>query len=265
MKIEVKGVYELDLIKGTNVPTLTEKNSQFIEAILKLDSNYKKENGIVPDKHFSLNLVNKNKKKTYFAGSSGFWFNEMKNKQSIYTYKQCVLGTVISIDRTNSTHLEIAKNGRKMLVKRIISRYPNVNKLMKALKEDFKASNKHHLISVLTEGGLPLIKKTCCNLFPISFVSKFCSCASIALLGEDLYSKYDKVVSNVLPRYIYHYFSRSEQQTKYKIKSYKEYNKKKEEGLIVYQLYNEVIGDFVRDKHLTRSQIDHILWYCSKG
>ena len=40
--------YKMDMIREINVAALTEKNAHFIEAVISLDSNYKKESKETP-------------------------------------------------------------------------------------------------------------------------------------------------------------------------------------------------------------------------
>ena len=91
----------------TTLPALTDKNAEFIEAILKLDSNYAKEFAYTePDKDFDP----EEKKQNKYCGSIQYWFEEMQKDGA--DFSKCVLGAIISIDRSNSTHLNAATNGR---------------------------------------------------------------------------------------------------------------------------------------------------------
>lgn len=113
--------YIMDMVTGFDIAALTRKNSKFIKAVLKLDSNYKKEQQAVPpDDRFDLNAHASNSNGLY-CGSAKFWFNEMTNNDSYYSYKECVLGAVIAIDRSNSTHLETTEDGRKKMATPILT------------------------------------------------------------------------------------------------------------------------------------------------
>lgn len=197
-----KDPYSMDMVKGYDVAALTRKNSNFIEAVLKLDSNYKKEQQAVPpDDRFDLN-AHASKSNGLYCGSAKFWFNEMANNDSDYSYKECVLGAVIAIDRSNSTHLETTENGRKKMARRIVKRCPDLDALIDCLSTPFTADDDSHLLSCMMRKGLKSIKDGS-NMYYLSFASKFCSYASSILNSEINYSKYDNVVAKALPIPLY--------------------------------------------------------------
>ncbi len=103
--------YVMDkLVDYNNMAALTRKNADFIEAVIRLDSNYKRESeNKEPDKDFDLKDHSSNAEGLY-CGSTKYWFEKMKNDSS--KYQECIWGAVVSIDRSNSTHLETTSDGR---------------------------------------------------------------------------------------------------------------------------------------------------------
>lgn len=261
-----KDPYIMDMIIGSNIAALTKKNSAFIEAVLKLDSNYKKESQAVPpDDKFDLNKHASNSNGLY-CGSTRFWFSEMTNCHSDYSYSECVLGAVISIDRSNSTHLETTENGRKKVARRIIKRCPDVDTLINCLSTPFVATDDNHLIACIVKRGLKSIKDGS-DMYYLSFASKFCSYAS-SFLGLTIdYSKYDNVVALALPEYYQAYCDKRVRKTEYKVDN--SISDKYHNRLDVYEKYSEAIGEIIsaldKDNKLTRDEFDHIIWYGMKG
>lgn len=256
--------YVMDMIKGKDIAALTKKNSIFIEAVLKLDSNYKRESEVFkPDEKFDLEKHLRNAKGLY-CGSTQFWFDEMSKKESNYDYKQCVLGAVISIDRSNSTHLETTKNGRQKMADIISKKCPDLKTLKKELSKPFKATDNDHLISKMLNGGFNTNGK---DMYYLSFASKFCSCAAECLNTKVKYSKYDDIVSKALPTYYEVYCGESVKKTAYKVDySVKE---KCKHRLELYENYSnaisEILGSLDENNKLTRDEFDHIIWYGMKG
>ena len=257
--------YSMDMVTGFEIAALTKKNSNFIEAVLKLDSNYKKEQQAVPpDDRFDLNLHASNSNGLY-CGSTKYWFNEMTNSSSDYTYKDCVLGAVISIDRSNSTHLETTENGRKKMTQRIVKRCPNIDELIDCLSTPFNAED-NHLISCMLRKGLKSIKDGS-DMYYLSFASKFCSYASAFLNLQIEYSRYDKVVAKALPVYYQAYCNKSVRKTEFLVDN--SISDKYHNRLDIYNKYSDTIAIILnalgKSDHLSRDEFDHIIWYGMKG
>lgn len=264
--IHSKDPYTMDMVESYDIAALTIKNSNFIEAVLKLDSNYKKESQAVrPDEKFSLRNNASNSKGLY-CGSTRFWFEEMTKSNSSYSYDDCVLGAVISIDRSNSTHLETTRNGRIKMAQRIIKCCPNVRSLIRNLSRSFSVKDDSHLISYMIEKGLKSIKNGK-DMYYLSFASKFCSYASLFLNVEVDYSKYDDVVARSLPIYYQAYCGKKVKKTEFKVNH--SANDKYQDRLDVYERYSaaikEIIDSLDNDNKLTRDEFDHIIWYGMKG
>ena len=265
--IKYKDPYLLDRAvckeKAIDVPALTKKNSLFIEAIVRLDSNYNLDSDETKsnDDGFDpiLNVSSANGK---FCGSSKYWLTIIKNSKTFEEYKRGVYGAVVSIDTFNSTHLEATLDGRKKMAEIIISNYPSFKELKEALSRTFNKNDSEHIIYKLS---IPLEARrkgtVRCNL---SFASKFCSYASLCLLDEDRYSKYDSVVSDMLPFYMELYLGKKLRKNHYKVKA-----SIHKERLRVYEIYSNDIGeilnlDEIKNDEITREKFDHIIWYSNK-
>ena len=258
--------YVMDMVTGCDIAALTRKNSDFIEAVLKLDSNYKKESQYIPPhKDFKLDK-HASKSNRLYCGSTKFWFDEMAKDNSKYSYEECVLGAVISIDRSNSTHLETTQNGRKEMAKRITKRCPDIESLRRSLLTPFKSSEKDHLISCMIRTGFKSIKDGS-DMYYLSFASKFCSYASSYLGLEIDYSKYDNVVAKALPKYCMTYCNEKVGKTTFLVKN--NVTEKYKNRLGVYEKYSQKIAQIIdtldKNNKLTRDEFDHVIWYGSKG
>lgn len=244
------------------MPALTRKNADFTEAIVGLDSNYAKDSKIIPpDASFDpeTNASNADNK---FCGTTAYWFSELIKPDC--DFSKCLLGAIIAIDTTNSTHLEAAENGRKVMRDRIVESYHDLSGLMEALKRKFDGC-KNHPISVLTEGikakGKDGVR------YNISFASKFCSYACVYLNLGVSYSKYDNVVSDALPEYERLYLGKTSKKREYKVK---QQSKNRFENILdVYIKYSDciekVLSEIDNANRMTKDELDHIIWYGYKG
>lgn len=254
---------------GLKIPALSRKNASFIEAVVGLDSNYNRDADIdaKPDDGFDpfKNVSSSNGK---YCGSSAYWFHKMENGGD---FEECLLGAIISIDRTNSTHLESAVNGRTAIKDIIMSVCKNVSDLKAELNKDFNNNPKQHLIGLMSDEMAA--KKSGTKRSNLSFASKFCSYASIYLKTELEYSKYDNVVASHLGDYIKLYMKdTSTKLNEYKYDSIRKNNSK--DGLQytvnIYVRYFQLIGniiDVLKEKgiKIDRNEFDHIVWYGFKG
>lgn len=257
--------YVMDkLVDYNNIAALTRKNADFIEAIIRLDSNYKKESeNKEPDNGFDLEK-HSSKAEGLYCGSTKYWFEEMKNDSS--KYQDCIWGAVVSIDRSNSTHLETTLNGRYEMAKRIFEKCPNLESLKSELSKEFFSRDDDHLIAVMLKEGLKSIKDDK-DMYYLSFASKFCSCAAECLGTNPKYSKYDGVVSAALPEYYKAYCGEDKKKCEFKVN----YNAsdKYRNRLKVYEedsnAISEILESIDEDNTLTRDEFDHIIWYGMKG
>lgn len=254
---------------GLMIPALTRKNANFIEAVVGLDSNYNRDADInaAPDKGFDP-FENVSSSDGKYCGSSAYWFHKMEDGGN---FEECLLGAIISMDRTNSTHLESAVNGRTEIKKIIMSVCKNVSDLKNELNKDFTKNPKKHLIGLMSVEMAAKKKET--TRSNLSFASKFCAYASICLKAQSEYSKYDNVVASHLGDYIKLYLKDTTTKPKeYKYDSIRK--NKSEDGLQytvnVYIRYYQLIGkiiDNLKDEgiEINRNEFDHIVWYGFKG
>ena len=243
----------------TGIPDLTEKNARFFEAIVRLDSNYRRDfdPNQGPSEGYDPEVDYRDAKGKY-CGSIAYWFRKMEENPD--SYDRCLLGAIISIDSFNSTHLSASAKGegRVEMWKRILEHYQNVEALKNALKEEFNSNKEDHILYRIAdelEGR--------CN---VSFASKFCSYASncFDLKEKSQYSKYDKVVAENLPEFISLFLGEEKRglKTRLNINNFKTIKEK----MKVYQDYLEYIGKIL-DKVgnvIDREQFDHIVWYAFK-
>ena len=267
--------YRLDYMQNGEfkAPALTRKNADFIEAVVGLDSNYAKDNIVtkVPSDGYNPE-INATKSNGMYCGSSAYWFNEMQKPGADFSY--CLLGAIIAVDITNSTHLEASDNGRKVMREIICSKCSNVDDLKKRINIPFKADNKEHLISLMCRRTAT--KKKDSDRYNLSFATKFCSYAAKYLKCNIEYPKYDNVVSDALPDYMNIYLKEITNKRYYKINDYEQRQFKDDEikmrdyRLNIYQRYNDDILKIVSNLkahniNITIEEFDHIIWYGFKG
>lgn len=263
--------YVLDYAVGCSlrIPALTRKNANFIEAVVGLDSNYNRDGDMnaQPDRGFNP-FTNISSSDGKYCGSSAYWFHKMENDGN---FEECLLGAIISIDRTNSTHLESAVQGRRKMKDIIMGKCKNVSDLKRELNRDFRINPKEHLIGLMSVDLEA--KKRGTVRSNLSFASKFCSYASLFLKTQLEYSKYDNVVASHLDGYIKLYLKDSSiKQNEYKHSSS---NKNKSSDRLKYTVdiyirYYQLIGDIIASLQkdsisIDRNEFDHIVWYGFKG
>lgn len=266
--------YKMDMIikEKNNIAALTEKNAQFIEAVVSLDSNYRRESMIVePDDGFDIESHSINSEGKY-CGSTKYWFNRMESNPN--EYELCIQGAVISIDRSNPTHLETTNNGRKLMAERIIKKCPNIDTLRNELEVTFTADNENHLIAYMINPNVaPSLKSIKDNndMFYLSFASKFCSYAAEWLETKKQYSKYDNVVAKGLPEYIMAYLGKRVGKTRFQVNNgLLTSTEKYQNRLKTYEDYcyniDAILETLANDGiSITKNELDHIIWYGMKG
>lgn len=264
--ISSKNPYILDYIadQHENVPALTRKNADFIEAVVRLDSNYandlaitKPDHGFDPEEHAG----NSN---GMYCGSTAYWFDQMQNNSD---FRRNVLGAVIAIDRTNSTHLEACANGRIEMRNIICGCCNNYRDLIDKLNDRFSSDNHNHMIALLTQPIQSKGKEG--KRYNLSFATKFCSYASTFLNASRHYSKYDNVVSAALPMYGRIYLGMNIPKGAFKIIPHPKEDKF-EHRLKVYEKYagciEKIIAKLQSDNiNISKDELDHIIWYGYKG
>ncbi len=263
--------YELDVLKDNSgfwIPALTRKNADFVEAIVRLDSNYGRDLDIdsKPDKKFKVDTHYHNSKGLY-CGSTAFWFNAMNSGKR--GYEECLLGAIIAIDRTNSTRLE-SVGGRKQMKDIVLEKCPDIIKLKRELEKEFNVDPEGHLIGHMSREISAENKSV--NRSNLSFASKFCAYASKYLKCGKEYSKYDNVVASRLDEYISYYLKKSVKVSDIKYSSQKKKKYKKDEEKLryvlgIYREYSSYIREIVDSLEFDMSleEMDHIIWYACKG
>lgn len=265
MKVEIRrdssNPYKLDLIRfgKHTIAELSKKNANFIEAIVSIDSNYQGDDD-----------------KTNEDGTA-YWFNEMLNSKSAHSYKDCLKKCIEIIDNHNSTHLEATKDGRKNMESIILKRCPSVEELRKEVLVTPTENNTNNLFFDLLQ---TMNHKTRYKVNNISFASKFISYARKYLNNNDTsFSKYDKVVAENLSKYEKYYIDDNikvskcrylnkstdrkelddDEKQKYTYKTYIKYM------ITIDDIQNNLTDENGIKVELTKEEIDHVIWYTSKG
>lgn len=230
---------------------LTKDNVARMEAIIKIDSNYRDSN----DKNKEI-LFDKNNKVKY-NGSSSYWLNQLgeiiSSNKTIssfgYNYEQIIYHLIVSIDNENSTHLNSDKVGREEVTKRVL----NIDKdklidYLKNPKEDYE------LVNIIQKPNIKDEK----NHF--SFATKFCHYLSLFLFNgedvEDNFSIYDSILKKTLPKYIKRYLNEDVKEKEYE-NDYKKYMKYIDD---IRESASKIYGE-----KISRNGFDHLLWYYHKG
>lgn len=274
MKVEIihsENPYVMDYVaERLKMPALTRKNADFIEAVVRLDSNYAKDFEIhEPSENYDPE-ENAESSHGKYCGSTVYWFSELMKTNC--NFRKCILGAVIAIDGTNTTHLEASYDGRKTMRNIICDCCNDYHDLVRMLEVPFKRDNHNHLISLLNQKTIA--KKDDGPRYNISFATKFCSYAAFFLNANASYSKYDNIVSDALPDYVNEYLGLKKNITEYKINEYqrREMNDKEnfQYRLDVYEKYSNSIKsilDMLQEKGVivTKDEFDHIVWYGLKG
>lgn len=239
MKIEYsQDPYKLDHIQFNtqSIAALTRKNADFIEAVVELDSNYGKD-------------------------KTEDWFKKMLKGGD---FKKCLSEAITEIDKINSTRLEAGVNGRNEMVKRVLSLCNNVEDLKRELLKEFSANDEKHILYKLTDKIKA--KNRDGYRYNLSFATKFCSYASQFLEIGDNYSKYDSVVAKCLPLYSECYLKGKTAKNHFLVKQHKNDLESRLSLYATYSAYiNRIMALIKADNiNLTRSELDHIIWYCFK-
>lgn len=239
--------YELDRIVGRKaIVALTRKNADFLNAVVRIDSRYSK----------VFNYNNENVIKNLFD-----------KMQSGGEFEGLVFDAISEIDRTNSTHLEAAVDGRKIMADRVCEICRNIDNLKDELQKEFSVQNNNHILARLTdkiqakkEGGFR---------YNLSFASKFCSYAAEFLNIGKKYSKYDNVVATALPDYSKIYLGIAMKRGTFLIQQYHKNEDELQYRLEIYEKYcnciDSIIATLKEDNiDISKDEFDHIVWYSSK-
>ncbi len=244
--------YKLDLIDGKNLLKINLRNVSIIEAILKIDSQYKG----------SFNVDYKPKGK--YKGSTAYWSNELKkelnnsNTNKDKRYKEIITNLVFAIDREFSTHLNSDRVGREQISKRIITfeKEEIIENLKYPEKVNYSLFNKISEITVPKKEDKKLGINGKRN---ISFASKFCHFVCFYFFEDekerDKYSIYDSTIKKVLRDYANHYIENYDRNLN--LDNYYDY----------CACIDKIIeGAQLKEKDkISRNGFDHLLWYYHKG
>ena len=300
-KDQYKACYQLDSFKfeSEKYPTLSKKNRDFVEAILSIDSNYRQ---------YTNNTINHHIYKNIKDPLSEI-FKRLNDENE--DFKTNLLKIIVLIDTSNSTHLSASfytgddnsefvtinnkeynvLNGLKEMRDRITKSIHNASELIETIKRPFDPYDKNHIFNIMNEPTIKREKNKKYNevnetyiqknkKFNTSFVSKFLSYCYSYLIGSDnMYSKYDNVVTKYLPIY-YAYYKKNKikiDENRYIILESKRAQLKKQgierlkiEYAKLYEKYNNDIQEIINELkktniNLTRDEVDHIIWYTLKG
>ena len=265
--------YNLDIIPGTDLVAITQRNVAIVEAMIRNDSAYIRSNQVTASiqykrgKGHSTKLTWKERvaedaPNIKYGGSTAFWMSKLKNyllfntSDPLYAYEDVVYYTISAIDRENSTHLNADGIGREEIAERLIA--INKAQLVSFLKTPNTPSSLYELIDIISETTNPTQKdyKPRTNY---SFATKFCHYACFYLfdgeLEQDNFSIFDNVLEKALSRYIEKY------KLNYTVTDFKKYDK-------YLGVIEAVICESERKGHgdeVSKNGLDHLLWYYYKG
>lgn len=233
MKNAFKEYYSLDL-DSNGFPQFTEKNITFVKAILRLDSNYRKD------------FLKNGGTYTQFLKENGF----PKTKDEL-------LSVMKSLNKMNSTRGDVGNSIEVMA--NYLCDTVDLEKARKRIQEGD--------LSLVTE--LANANK---NRVNISFSSKFCTYCNQICFAGDAFSKYDQVVAGVLPYYAALYLG-EKQWVRRKRSGAKEslIIRRRNDPNWSYELFCDLIGRIIKainekENHtITRQDFDWLVWYYFKG
>lgn len=267
------------------IPALTKKNSSFLEAVVRLDSNYGNDAQPYPCGKNFLNVLEDNTNFSQrpsndnYVGSTRFWFESMQGNSDSCSNKvdfsTCLKGALHNINLTNSTRS--SKESINSVADKLYDNCQSVDELRALLRETFSKDNPHHIMSILTkpteDGGKN----------KLSLASKFCAYATEYLFdnldSKPLYPKYDGVVSSNLHYYFYHYAGdclkdisdnyKKVLNRNFKVNSNLKNDSRFNDYMSIYEAYSWCIARILEQLEtngivLNASELDHIIWYCRK-
>lgn len=243
-ELEASSEFNIDLIEGTVLVKLSQRNVAIVEAMIRNDSAYIKSADVMKGVEIS------KKGNIKYSGSTAYWMNELKlyyANKTLKSFSEIIENAVHAVDRDNSTHLNADKVGREELTKRIIDCKENLEDYLRN-----PSDSNYELIRILSEKTSAETKAR----ENVSFASKFCHYACFYLFEgtdyQDNYSIYDNVLMNVLPKYMEYYLPGEKLKPKDYIQYQRIVNTIREKGKVDNQI-------------ISRNGFDHLLWYYYKG
>lgn len=237
--------YIIDVDKN-GFPCFTQKNIDFITAIVGIDSNY----SVAYD-------CNNPSSSSYLL-------------RNVFPDKKEILEKAVKlIDKENSTHLSVSgykkggdnNKGITIMVNAMVKKV-GISKLRERIKNgDTKIVNE--------------IADFIPNRYNPSFASKFCAFCNRNCFNKDDYSIYDNVLKEIIPYYAYVYLGEchwkkiSGKNARNESKIAEEFADKN--GDRNYEGYNDLIGRIIEKNNMvfnakiSRKDFDLLLWYYFKG
>ena len=293
--------YELDMINdgslGRTLVKLNQENVKKVECMLRYSPDYPQffnfKNSPSDDEcerivqeirekmriSSSADTVDENKITTKYDYSLIFYIFafaiEIKEKKLDDMLYNCYIKTLLTKinfeNHTRASHKEINE-----ITCRICSRF-SPNKLLESLEEPYEKEDysecKYELIRCI-------IEKTSANKHHFSLGTKFCHFLNFYIYLEteysNLFSIYDKIVSDNLPYYYNYYVTESNDDLRQVIGNgdYK-YSSTKLKGLNdkqvcdkiieIYQNYQTIIDEIISKTGISRNGFDHVVWYSGKS
>lgn len=202
----------------------------------------------------------KDKNRREAPAPSSYWFREIKvcKEKDSKHFRFLLIGACHAVNRENSTHLK--NNDLKEIVNWIYNNINTPQELAASLK-DRKQGDK--MISDLRK-----IDGISDNY---SFITKFCHYASFNIFDDkhrDNYSIYDKILSDNIPYYYYHYVKKDEEISYDKIRKMRKClqnngnTKREKQCENRYNYYTKKIDEIIKASHtgISRNGFDHLLW-----
>lgn len=265
--------YEFDTDQN-GFPTFTQKNIDFLNGILRYDSNYSTfsdKNNYEYQSSYA-GILEQGDFFNFSDSASSTEFDELKNPiDNLYR-------VIVSIDKINSTHLSSEGNSSKS-EKSVEKRNKGRAKVAQAIRN----YGGEQLREALKKGDTEIIDviadPSVGGKHNFSFATKFCSYVSIHALRMDNYCIYDEILQQVLPYYAYMYIDDFDNTLYKTVKPTKRNgNLTRNESLVStlkqnkdYSGYRELIDKIiagVKEKigvSITYADFDHMVWYYFKG
>ena len=247
------GVYQFDTDQN-GFPTFTQKNIDFVTAMIGYDSNYSA----------SINENDPQHNDTYVTIFKQFDFSTLQRLEA----------AIESIDKINSTHLssEGKRTGSDGTGKRNGGRAITAARIRKIGGDNLRQR--------LKEGDATLVHEIASaveNRYNFSFASKFCAYASHHALALHNYCIYDRVLQSILPYYYFIYVDGDGYKALYRTK-----RNATNESIIGelcqdreitdgYTKYRQIVDDIIcgiKEKcgiEVNYEDFDHLVWYYFKG
>lgn len=276
--IEASSPYEFDTDQN-GFPTFTQKNIDFLNGILRYDSNYSMSSDKNNPEYQSsyAGILERGDFFDFSAPTTSGEYDELELPiDNLYR-------VIESIDKINSTHLSSEGNSGK-------SKTPGEkrNKGRAKVAKSIRQLGGESLKEILQKGDARIIDiiadSAVGGKYNFSFATKFCSYVSIHALKLDNYCIYDEILQLVLPYYAYMYIDNFDD-IHPNLALYKTIKATKSNGYISrnesliscfkqnknYDGYRDLIKEIlagIKKKigvEIKYADFDHMVWYYFKG